>query len=80
MLTPAEQAAQARAQQLLERTAYDGEATERVTDARACAHALLEVLEALQAERGARRALQARCDAQQAILGRKAYDATEPEP
>lgn len=76
-LTSAEQDCQARAQQLLERTAYDAEndAPGRVTDARACARGALEALAALEAERSARRALQARCEAQQALLGARAYAA-----
>lgn len=80
LLTPTETEAQARAQQLLERTAYDGDAPERVTDARACARALLEVLDSLAAERSARVALKTRCEAQQEILGARTYTALEPEP
>ena len=80
MLTPAEQDAQARAQQLLDRTHYDNEtdAPERVKDARACARALLDCLQALDTERSATRALKARCEQQQALLGKHAYEACQP--
>ena len=77
MLTEAEREAVARARSLLERTHYDDAASvpERVTDARAVARGALELAAALKGERSARRALQARCEAQQEILGRAAYEA-----
>jgi hypothetical protein len=68
-----------RAAQLLERTAYDGDAPERVTDARMVARGVLDLAATLEAERSARVALQRRCEEQQAILGRHAGAAT-PEP
>lgn len=79
-LTAAEQDARRRAERLLERTAYDAEddAPERVRDARAVARGALELAYALQAERSARAALQARCEAQQAILGRRILQAHKP--
>jgi hypothetical protein len=77
-LTSTEQDARARAEQLLERTHYDTDDTpERVRDARAVARALLEALDALQAERACSRALKQRCEMQQAILGKAVYQACE---
>jgi hypothetical protein len=43
--------------------------------ARLVAGDLLDTLDELAAERSARVALQARCETQQAILGKRAYDA-----
>ena len=79
-LTQAEQEARAAAQQLLERTEYDPPeaAPGRVRDARVLARGALELAASLEAERSARRALQARCAAQQALLGRHAAEALEP--
>lgn len=77
MLTPQEQDTLTRATQLLERTHYDesGTGDPRLTDARMVARGTLELADALEAERSARRALKARCEEQQAILGRHAADA-----
>ncbi len=71
-LTRAEQDAVLRAERLLERTHYDE--SERVTDARMCARSVLELALALEAERSARVALQARVERLQAIVGKAAYD------
>jgi hypothetical protein len=48
--------------------------------ARAVARDLLETLDMLEAERSARRAMQERCEAQQAILGERVYDAVDGRP
>ena len=75
MLTPTEQEAVERARQLLERTHYDSEngTPERVMAARSVARGAIDLAAALEAERSARQAIQARAEAQQAILGKAAY-------
>jgi hypothetical protein len=47
--------------------------------ARLVAGDLVEALDELAAERSARVALQARCETQQAILGKRAYDALKEQ-
>lgn len=77
MLTDPENDVVERARLLLERTAYDppGGPDPRLADARIVAHGAIELAAALEAERGSRLALKERCETQQAILGRHAYEA-----
>lgn len=76
-LTPAEQRAATNARTLIAETQYFDELglTMLASRSRIVAADLVMLVEALQAERGVRRSLQARCERLQDLIGKAAYDA-----
>lgn len=78
VLTPSEQQAKDRAEQLLTETEFltgRSKLAELAGKARILAGDIADLTQTLEAERSARQALQQRCEAQQEILGKAAYRA-----